>query len=70
MEGLITGEKKNFETSYSRSDQNGFCIYCFLIELQIVIMDQIQEKIDKGWGDVYNGMYGVQGCHENFRLPG
>ena len=33
-------------------------------------MDQIQEKIDKGWGDAYNRMYGVQGCHENFKLPG
>ena len=32
MEGLMTREKKNFETSYSRNDQNGFCI-CFLIEL-------------------------------------
>ena len=33
MEGLITGEKKNFETSYSRNDQNWFYIYLFLIEL-------------------------------------
>ena len=33
MEGLITREKKNFETSYSSGNQNGFCIYWFLIEL-------------------------------------